>query len=392
MKNAPPRRIWEFAAAHLVTDIYSPVIPAVLPLLIANNGYSYLLAGLLVTVYNLTSSMTQPFIGWLFDRRGRGIHVSYALLLSGVFIGLIGVVTSYPLLVACAMLAALGHAAFHPSALGSVGGLCTDENRGRTMSFFVTGGNLGYALGPLLAGIVVAAFGIHGLVVMMLPALAMAAVLRYAYPLDRGVCIPKVADDNRPGMDRAAILSIGILVLGAAFRAWAIFASIAYLPAYLVGRGYDLAPANFLISLMLLSGVAGQIAGGILSDRYGRKEVTILGMLGAIPAFILFMLTEGMLSLSILMIFGFLLWSSFSITVAIAQELMPRSIGLASGLTLGLAVGGGGIGVAITGALADSFALDIALLTLAVPVAVSILLFMVLPYPWRLVPRRRALD
>jgi FSR family fosmidomycin resistance protein-like MFS transporter len=259
------------------------------------------------------------------------------------------------------------------------------------MSFFITGGNLGYALGPLLAGVIVASMGIHGLVVLMLPALAMAAVLRYAYPLDRGACAPQTPREIRPGGGRSAILPIGILVMGAALRAWAIFASIAYLPTYLIGRGYDLAPANFLVTLMLLAGVVGQISGGILSDRYGRKEITILGMLGAIPAFLLFMQTDGLLSLSILMLFGFLLWSSFSITVAIAQELMPGNIGLASGLTLGLAVGGGGIGVAITGALADSFALDAALLTLVVPVALSIFLFAVLPYPWRILPRHGTL-
>ncbi|MCE5298165.1 MAG: MFS transporter, partial [Methanoregulaceae archaeon] len=149
--------------SHLVTDIYMPVIPAVLPLLIADRGLTFFLAGLMVTSYNLTSSATQPIFGWLSDRYGKQVHVSTSLLISAVFIGLIGIVGNYPLLLACAGLAAIGHACFHPNALSIVSRIATPENRGRVTSFFVVGGNIGYAIGPLLAGGVVALFGLQGL-------------------------------------------------------------------------------------------------------------------------------------------------------------------------------------------------------------------------------------
>jgi FSR family fosmidomycin resistance protein-like MFS transporter len=140
------------AAAHLVTDIYMPVLPAILPLLILHNGYSYLAAGLLVTAYNVTSSFTQPVLGWLSDSKGLTVNLSISLLISAVFVALMGVATNYYMIMLFAVLAALGHACFHPAALSLVSRLCTSENRGQVTSYFVVGGNVGYALGPILAG------------------------------------------------------------------------------------------------------------------------------------------------------------------------------------------------------------------------------------------------
>ena len=165
MKNT----ITGLAAAHMVTDIYMPVLPAILPLLIAQNGYSYLAAGLLVTAYNITSSFTQPVIGWLSDTRGLTISVSISLLISAVFVALMGIAQDYYLIMAFAVIAALGHACFHPTALSIVSRLCTSENRGRITSYFVVGGNLGYAIGPVLAGVLVWWLGLPGLLFLVYP-------------------------------------------------------------------------------------------------------------------------------------------------------------------------------------------------------------------------------
>lgn len=386
------QKVWGLSAAHFMTDLYSPVIPAILPLLIINSGYTYLLAGLLVTAYNMTSSMTQPFIGLFLDRSGRGIPISSSLLMSAFFIALMGVTTNYVILFTCAILAGLGHATFHPSGLTSVGIECSDENRGRLMSYFVIGGNFGYAISPLLVGIAVGFLGLHGLILLFLPGCLMAIVVRHVLTIDIAISpyrdIPRAADRKGASLIRA----VSILISASALRAWAIFAVISFLPTYLIHRHYSLVLANGLVTLMLVMGVVGQVFGGVLSDRYGRKEFTILGMLLSIPAFLIFLVTDGSVSIIAMLIFGFLLWSTFAITVAIAHELMPHSIGLASGLIMGLAVGGGGIGVAITGAIADAFTLDIALLTLPLPVASAILLFFILPYPWRLWKRAKSFE
>jgi FSR family fosmidomycin resistance protein-like MFS transporter len=377
-------RVWSLSLAHFVTDLYSPVLTAILPLLVLNFGYTYLLAGLLVTAYNLTSSMTQPLIGWFFDKRGKGIHVSVSLLISAIFISLIGLTSAYPLILLYAILAALGHASFHPSGLAQVGAECTDCNRGRLMSYFVIGGNLGYAIAPLLVGLAIGWLGLSGLVLFFLPGCTMAILARRMTPSSKYAHQP-TSDENG---SLPSVVPIVVLILGAALRAWAIFAAISYIPPFLIQRGIDLVMATGLVTAMLLAGVVGQVMGGVLSDRYGRKEYSILGMIISIPFFLLFISTEGPLSYLALLLFGFSLWSTFAVTVAIAQEMMPRNIGLASGLVLGLAVGGGGLGVAVTGALADATSLNSALSLLPIPVVAAIVCFTILPYPWRLLGKK----
>ncbi|WP_243670168.1 hypothetical protein [Methanoculleus chikugoensis] len=101
-----------------MTDLYSPVLPAILPLLIAEQGYSFFLAGgLIVTVYNLTSSFVQPLVGWVFDTRGFAVHIGTSVAISAIFISVIGLLDNYYIVLASVAVAALGHAFFHPSAL-----------------------------------------------------------------------------------------------------------------------------------------------------------------------------------------------------------------------------------------------------------------------------------
>ncbi len=156
-----------------------PVLPAILPILIANNGYSYLAAGLLVTAYNVTSSFTQPLVGWLSDSKGFSVSISISLFVSAVFVALMGIAQNYYLIMLFAIIAALGHACFHPTALSLVNRLCIQENRGRITSYFVVGGNFGYAIGPVLAGILVYWLGLPGLLFLIFPALFMLVALRY---------------------------------------------------------------------------------------------------------------------------------------------------------------------------------------------------------------------
>lgn len=388
------RPILGLSAAHVVTDIYSPVLSAILPLLILQYGYSYFFAGLIVTVWNLTSSFTQPLFGWLSDRRNFGVPVKYTILICAFFISCIGLITNYWLMLLFAVCAALGHALFHPSALSLVSRLASGPNRGRLTTFFVVGGNIGFAIGPLIAGVLVTLWGLPGLVLMIIPGICMAVVLHVIIP--RGSYKPPAVPASAPATASApssgAPLQTGfrqyrglsLLITGSAFRAWGIFGSVAFLPAYLsMVRGFDLAVANIIVSGVLIAGVIGQLVVGTLSDTHGRKELVLLFTLLAIPFFIAALTLSGTLSLVCLIIFGFCLWSSFSTTVAMSHEMMPGSPGFTSGLMLGLAVGAGGLGVAVSGYIADIAGLPLAMFLISVPVAVSLIFFAAVPYPWK---------
>ncbi|MDD3933157.1 MAG: MFS transporter [Methanoculleus sp.] len=380
------KSVWGLSAAHLVTDLYSPVLPAILPLLIAEQGYSFFLAGLIVTVYNLTSSLVQPLVGWVFDTRGFAFHISTTVLISATFISVIGLFDNYYLVLASVAVAALGHAFFHPSALGTVSRLTRDASRGRITSYFVIGGNLGYAIGPICAGVAVGLMGLQGLVLLVIPGIVMAVVLRRILPAPERRETPVAA----PRTERPAYRAIALLVAASGLRAWAIFGSVAFLPTILTLRGIDLVTANLLVSGMLIAGVVGQLVGGTLSDRYGRKEYTLIGLVAAIPPFIIFLTTGGIVSLVAMIVFGFILWSTFAVTVAMAHEMAPGNVGLVSGLMLGLAVGVGGMGVAVTGWIADLTAsLPLGLMTIPLAIVLAVPLFLAVPYPWKSLSRSR---
>jgi FSR family fosmidomycin resistance protein-like MFS transporter len=142
------------------------------------------------------------------------------------------------------------------------------------------------------------------------------------------------------------------------------------------------------MSLMLLAGVAGQIAGGRISDRIGRKEFMVFGLVGAIPFFWIFFASSGLVAILALLLFGFFLWSTFAVAVAMSHELLPQNIGLASGMMLGLAIGFGGLGVAVNGVIADHYSLAAALGTIPVPIAVAVILMALIPYPGKTLFRR----
>ena len=400
------RPILGLSAAHMVTDIYSPVLSAILPLLILQYGYSYFFAGLIVTVWNLTSSFTQPLFGWLSDRRNFGVPVKYTILICAFFISCIGFITNYWLTLLFAVCAALGHALFHPSALSLVSRLASGPNRGRLTTFFVVGGNIGFAIGPLIAGVLVTLWGLPGLVLMIIPGICMAVVLHVIIPRGsyKPPAVPAPASAPAPpspvpepapvpssSSSAAPVQSgfrqyhgISLLITGSALRAWGIFGSVAFLPAYLsMVRGFDLAVANIIVSGVLIAGVIGQLVVGTLSDTHGRKELVLLFTLLAIPFFIAALTLSGTLSLVCLILFGFCLWSSFSTTVAMSHEMMPGSPGFTSGLMLGLAVGAGGLGVAVSGYIADIAGLPLAMFLISVPVAVSLIFFAAVPYPWK---------
>ncbi len=171
-----------------------------------------------------------------------------------------------------------------------------------------------------------------------------------------------------------------LLFAGSTLRSWVTFGAMTFLPTYLVLSGYPLIEATFFISAMLLAGVCGQLTGGYLSDRIGRKKVAVATTLCSIPAFAAILLTQGALQIAAMLCFGFFLWASFSVTIAMAHELMPSRIGLISGLFMGIAMGAGGLGVSVSGAIADQFGLTATLSIFPVLIFVAALLFAAVGY------------
>lgn len=368
------------ALGHMVIDIHQGALPALLPFLKAAFDLSYATAGVVILVANLTSSVIQPLFGYLSDRSARRWLLPWALVFTTLGMGFTGLVSSYALLLVLVVVAGLGIAAYHPEGYRTANQVA-GARKATGVAFFSIGGNLGIALGPPLIAALVTTFGLRGTVGMLVPGLGMAGLLARALP---GLA---PAGQERVGGGRAAarreargamLLLIGVVTL----RSWAQLGLTAFIPFfyldYLRVEPWMVGPVLFAF---LAAGAVGTLVGGPLADRWGPRRYIVLALLAATPLASGFVLTRGWPSYLLLAATGFTLVSTFSVTVVLAQTYLPRRLGMAAGLVVGLAIGTGGVGVALLGWVADAWGLPLTMGIIAAMPLLGALLAALLPEP-----------
>lgn len=352
-RGSPKKRVWPLSLAHGLNDGYGAFLSALMPLLIERLGISLTLAGLLTSVRSSIASFGQWPLGLAADRFGPRWLALLGPTLTVTAMSLLGTVPHYVGVAALLVLAGLGTAMFHPAGASLVpeGG-----SRGLRMALFSAGGTLGVALGPLLVTQVVSRFGLSALPFLLVPAALVLLVLGLTLP--GGNPSPRATFRFARHPQRGSVLRLWSMGM---FRDVVGTSVSGFLAVVWTRRGASLTLAGLSLTLYALAGALGDLVGGRLSDRYGRREILAGALLLAIPALYLFLLTKGPLSLGFLALFGLASAASVPVSVVYGQELMPESRGLVSGLLLGLAWGVGSLLVTGVGALADRIGLEPAL-------------------------------
>jgi FSR family fosmidomycin resistance protein-like MFS transporter len=333
---------------HTVNDTFSNMLSGLLPILIIFFDLSYLLAGLIATVFNITSSILQPLLGRWFDRTQTTWLLEAGLALNCIGMSLVGFAPSFLLVLFLVGTAGLGSAAFHPPAFSTVA-KSSSSSRGRAMGIFLSGGSMGFFLGPIVAGAVVSGFGLQGTIVMLPIGLLTAMLLfRRRNLIGTEATMPRISS-NQPANKRL----VGLLATITALRSIMLQTAVTFLPLYFVTRGDSLFLATAIASIWLGVGVLGQLGGGFISDRIGRRPVIVTSLLIGSIFFYGFLETTGATSMILLAVSGAVLYSSWSVIVAMSSEAAPSNVGAVSGLMLGFSVGVGGIASLGFGAMAD---------------------------------------
>jgi FSR family fosmidomycin resistance protein-like MFS transporter len=346
------------AAGHLATDFASGALPALLPFLVDRFDLSYTLAAAVMLAATVSSSVIQPLFGLWSDRRGAIWLLPGGVAVAGIGIALAADAPSYWLVLVLVVVSGIGIAAYHPEG-SKFAAYASGRRRASGMAAFSIGGNLGFALGPLAATPFVVAFGLRGGLLLALPCLAVAGallattpfLLRFAPERRRA---ERVAGEDRPG---ALALLLGVI----AFRSLAWFGLVTFVPLWEVALGHSKAHGNRLLSLMLLAGGLGTIVAGPLADRFGRRPVLLGSLVLTGPLIAVFVTAGGVPGALALAGAGISIVGTFGVTMVMSQEYLPRRIGMASGLSIGLSIGIGGIAALGLGALADSVDLRTAL-------------------------------
>jgi FSR family fosmidomycin resistance protein-like MFS transporter len=371
------RAMTVLAAGHFGTDFANGAVPALLPFLVDRFDLSYTLAGVLILSSALSSSVVQPLFGLWSDRRGGIWLLPGGVALAGVGIALASDAPSYPLVLALVFVSGLGVAAYHPEG-SKFAAYVSGRRRASGMSAFSIGGNLGFALGPTIATPLIVWFGLAGGLLLAIPCLAIAAALVASTAYLRSF-VPPVDVRRAAGAGKDDYRALGLLLGVIAFRSLAWFGLIAFVPLWEVSLGHSKAHGNHLLSLMLLVGGLGTIVAGPAADRFGRRPVLLVSTAATGPLILVFVAVGGAVGALALAGVGICVIGTFGVTMVMSQEYLPRHIGMASGLSIGLSIGIGGIAAVGLGAIADAIDLRAALYVCAAAPVAGLVLAAMLP-------------
>ena len=361
---------------HIWVDASQGILPVVLPKLKELLELSYFQVGLVMTVLNITASVIQPLFGYIADRCRSGWFIPWGIIWTAVAMGMLGWAPGYVTILILVGLAGLGTAAFHPRAMMAVFWV-SGMRKGFGQAIFATGGNAGFALGPIVGSFLVLGFGIHATVGLVIPGVLLALVIIF-YPGDSlrrettksgGASELKTQATNP--IDWVSLVLVCLIIT---LRSWVYISFMTYLPMFWETQGILLGKGSLLLTVFLGAGAAAGLYGGHLSDRLGPRGVIIVSML-LYPLFASLMLSgNGVWLWFLVAASGAALICSFSVTVILTQGLLPGHLGLASGLTLGLGFGTGGLGTAFSGWMADGMGLTNTMWVLALMPVISSLL------------------
>ena len=344
--------------AHLLNDGMQSLIPALYPILKTSFQLTFTQIGLITLTFQMTASILQPVIGFYTDRHPQPFSLVVGMIFT--LLGLVGLAfaSGFAWLLVSVGLAGLGSAIFHPES-SRVAYMASGGRYGFAQAFFQVGGNTGGSIGPLCAAVLIAGRGQRNVLWFTLAAIAGILVVYRVGTWSRSHQ-HRIRDAGQqarrhfPLVPKKVAFSLGILIV-LIFSKYIYLASLtSYYTFYLIQKfQVSVASAQIHLFVFLFAVAAGTLIGGPLGDRFGRKYVIWISILGVAP-FTILLPYANLLWTSILTVpIGVILASAFSAILVYAQELLPGKVGMIAGLFFGLAFGMAGIGSAVLGKLAD---------------------------------------
>jgi FSR family fosmidomycin resistance protein-like MFS transporter len=354
------RILFAISFVHLLNDSMQAVIPAIYPILRESMALTFTKVGVISFAWNMTSSVMQPIVGYFSDKRPAPYLLPIGMAMS--MIGMLGLAfaPSFAMILFSVLFIGLGSAVFHPEG-SRVAYLAAGSRRGLAQSVYQVGGNTGSSLAPLMTALIFVPLGQFGAIwFTSLAALAILVLLYVSSWYARELAVrPPIAKPKRDletegKMKKQIKFAIVLLIFLVFARSWYSAGLSNYYQFYLIEHyGLTISSAQVLIFLYMIAGVIGTFLGGPLADRFGKRRMIFVSMIGAAPFALLLPHVGLAAAYPLLFVIGVILSTSFSVTVVYAQELIPGKVGTVSGLIVGLAFGLGAIGSVTLGKMAD---------------------------------------
>jgi FSR family fosmidomycin resistance protein-like MFS transporter len=353
MKN---KYLFAASAGHTFTDMNPGALPAMLPFIIAAGGLNYAQAAGLTFAVSFASSLSQPFFGILADKLTKAWLMPFGILFAGLGLSLIGFFpANYWLMFSAAMICGIGVAAFHPEGARMANGLA-GKNKGGSMGIFSLGGTIGIAIGPLIATPAMLYLGLKGSAVFMIPAITMCVLLFHSYPKMRSIVETNKREERKSKgeqkNDWPKFLWLSIAITARSIIGHSL---TTFLPLYWLNVLHQSkATSGMIISYMTAVGAIATVTGGHLADRFGMNTIIKAGWILLLPSF--FFLTSVNNPIFTVLILLPITFGNYLVntpTIVLGQQYLPKNIGFASGITMGLGVSIGGVFAPLLGHYAD---------------------------------------
>jgi len=354
--------LFSIAFAHLLNDLLQAVIPAAYPVLKENYHLTFTQIGLITFAYQMAASILQPLVGLYTDKKPKPYSQIFGMCFTLAGIVLLSFASSFFVVIVSVILVGIGSSIFHPEA-SRISFLASGGKRGLAQSIFQLGGNAGTALGPLLVALIVVPNSQQYIVWFAIVAgIALIVLSRIAvwYQHHLSLRASKKAVIELPDISQTMVVVSVIILLVMIFSKFFYMASMSsYFTFYLIEKfSLSVQDAQFYLVLFLASCAVGTLIGGPLGDKFGRKYVIWFSVLGVAPFTLLLPYADLFWTGVLSVVIGIIISSAFPAILVYAQELLPKKLGMVSGLFYGFAFGMGGLGSALLGNLADHTSIE----------------------------------
>lgn len=350
--------------SHFLNDMIQSIIPSIYPILKDKFDFSFAQIGIITLIFQMTSSILQPFTGLYADKHPRPYALSIGMCFTLVGLLVLAFAENYLLILLSVSVVGLGSSIFHPTA-SRVAQLASGGKKSLAQSIFQVGGNGGSALGPLLAAAIILPFGQHSISFFALAALLAAIIMirlgswykaRMAYATKHP---QKIVGINTNISKRAKYGALAILIMLVFSKYFYTSCITSYFTFFLIDKfGISVGASQLCLFVFLAAFAIGTVAGGLLGDKFGRKYVIWFSILGSAPFALIMPYANFAWTIVCTFLSGLIIASAFSSIVVYATDLMPDKVGLIAGIFFGLMFGLGGLGSAFFGWLADKTSIE----------------------------------
>lgn len=365
LHNVPLGLLLCLCAAHCCNDILQAVITALYPILKSDLGLDFAQIGLVTLVYQLAASLLQPVVGYFFDKHPKPYSLWIGMTFTTAGICMLAFVSDFRLLLLTVAFVGVGSSILHPEA-SRITSVCSGGKRGLAQSVFQVGGNFGSSVGPLLVALIVAPFNRSCVLWFLIVSATAFAVMRpiikwFGGYITRQKALAARSDTRRPMplSHGKTVMTVVVLMLLIISKYTFMACMTSYYTFFVIGEfGVSVSASQIMLFVFVVSTAAGTLVGGPFGDKYGRKVVIWVSILGAAPFALLlpYMPLAGTVACSFFA--GFMLSSAFPAILLYSQELLPNHLGLVSGLFFGFAFGIGGVASALIGNFADIYGIE----------------------------------